>query len=75
MYEVTMNGIIEIKRKVAEAINMDVMYVTDCYIEHDEVVFTVLLNDRFVASYKDGYVDPTTVQHLKTLDPIEDIPF
>lgn len=69
------NGIINVKRQISKAINMDVMFITDCYIEHDEVIFTVMENERFVAEWKNDTVTPSTVQHIKSLEPLEDIPF
>lgn len=70
-----MNGIFNVKKEISKAINMDVMYITDAYIEHDEVVFVVLEQDRFVAEWKNGTVTPSTIQHLKTFEKLEEVPF
>lgn len=70
-----MNGIFKVKKEVAQAIDMDVMFITDAYIEHDEVVFVVMEQERFVGEWKNGTVLPDTIQHLKSLEPLEDIPF
>lgn len=69
------NGILNVKRAIAKAIDMDVMYVTDAFVDGNEVVFTVMMNDRFAADWKDGIVPPDSVQHIKSYEALEDIPF
>lgn len=70
-----LDGIIGIKRQIAKAIDMDIMFITECFIEYDDVVFTILGEEQFVAEWKDGIVISSTIKHINTFEPIEDIIF
>lgn len=70
-----LNGIIEAKRKIAAEINIEVPYITDVFIDGNEVVFTVLETEKFVADWKDDTIVKGSTQFLKSYEKLEAIPF
>lgn len=70
-----LNGIIETKRKIAAEINIEVPYITDVFIDGNEVVFTVLETEKFVADWKDDTIVKGSTQFLKSYKAMEEVPF
>lgn len=70
-----LNGIINVKRKISNEINIDVMFITDVFVDGVEVVFTVLETEKFVADWRDDDIVSGSVQHLKTYPELEKVDF
>ena len=70
-----LNGIIDIKRKISVAIDMDVAFITDAFVDGNEIVFNVLETEQFAAEWKNDDIVDGTVQHIKSYQPLEEIWF
>lgn len=70
-----LNGIIEVKRKISAEINIDVPFITDVFIDGNEVVFTVLGTEKFVADWKDDTIVSGSTQFLKSYEKLEEVDF
>lgn len=67
-----LNGIVKVKREISKAIDMDVCFITECFVDGDDVVFTVLMDEQFVGEWKNNTVTHGSIQHLKSHTPIEE---
>lgn len=75
MDDIDLSGIVRVKREISKAIDMNVRYITECFIDGDDVVFSVLMNDQFVGEWKNNTVTKGSVQHLKSFTPLEEVWF
>lgn len=69
------NGIIETKRKISAEIDIDVSFITDVFIDGNEVVFIVLGTEKFVADWKDDTIVAGSTQFLKSYEKLEEVDF
>jgi len=69
------NGIIETKRKISAEIDIDVSFITDVFIDGNEVVFTILGTEKFVADWKDDTIVTGSTQFLKSYEKLEEVYF
>lgn len=66
----------EWKNKIAELIGMESIYITAFFMDEDVLYFTVMMSDQFRV-YVDGSgtLEADTLTHMRTFEPIEEIPF